>query len=605
MKKQFKIDKMRRVKNFLEKIRNDIIDKIDEIIELIPDETVFVSLSRYLWKKIDDINKFKTENSTSLTKTKIFFMESKLNFLNNRISSAHNITPIMRHSKEKNIKYNCDNNNIEERKGNLIPKFSFKEKEVELNSEENIIKELKKIETKSGNLFNEYLKKRIMSSKINNNINDNSFIKDLSIIYYISKDKREINYSFKCVGNKEYFEKYSLGIFFPIDFNDNFSDIKLINFSSSKNELKCDIIEKKQMVKIHNFTLSENEEININIKVSSTRENKINLYSKEQINIWKGAYNAKANISIIFLDNIICCSMANGLFKYSNSIDKFYYNGLIPENGLKEIAMVTQKKTKIKITQELTSKRIKIKNNETKFNADLEDFFKKNYNIEHQSLSIYKDGIFQGIINTPFNKCPKTKININNVKEEVKLIHEIIIENEYNKIFHIPEKYLSQEISNQERKFFYPIAIDILINSKEKLPIPIIIGKWVYKNIIYTKEYSKKILTAKEIYNERKGVCDHKTILYNTLLLSLGIPSIYASGFVIDGNNKNNNIDPTHAWSIIYYKKEWINIDVTWNILSGKLPISHIFKCFGDKYIISTSEGFNNTMCYKVENIYE
>ena len=214
MKKQFKIDKMRRVKNFLEKIRNDIIDKIDEIIELIPDETVFVSLSRYLWKKIDDINKFKTENSTSLTKTKIFFMESKLNFLNNRISSAHNITPIMRHSKEKNIKYNCDNNNIEERKGNLIPKFSFKEKEVELNSEENIIKELKKIETKSGNLFNEYLKKRIMSSKINNNINDNSFIKDLSVIYYISKDKREINYSFKCVGNKEYFEKYSLRNFF-------------------------------------------------------------------------------------------------------------------------------------------------------------------------------------------------------------------------------------------------------------------------------------------------------------------------------------------------------------------------------------------------------
>ena len=97
MKKQFKIDKMRRVKNFLEKIRNDIIDKIDEIIELIPDETVFVSLSRYLWKKIDDINKFKTENSTSLTKTKIFFMESKINFLNNRISYAHNITPIIRH----------------------------------------------------------------------------------------------------------------------------------------------------------------------------------------------------------------------------------------------------------------------------------------------------------------------------------------------------------------------------------------------------------------------------------------------------------------------------------------------------------------------------
>ena len=289
--------------------------------------------------------------------------------------------------------------------------------------------------------------------------------------------------------------------------------------------------------------------------------------------------------------------MANGLFKYSNEINKFNYNDIIPENGLEEIAIVTQKKAKIKITQELISKRIIPKNKESKFNAELQDFFKKNYNIENQSITIYKDHNFSGLISNPFSKSSKTTLSLSNVKEEVKIIHEIILENEYNKIIHIPEKFLTPE-----KKFFYPIAIDILINSKEKLPIPIIIGKWVYKNIIYTKEYSKKILTVKEIYNERKGVCDHKTILYNTLLLSLGIPSIYVSGFVIDGNNKNN-IEPTHAWSIIYYKKEWIYIDVTWNILSGKLPISHIFKCFGDKYIIGTSEGFNSSILYKIENI--
>ncbi len=170
-----------------------------------------------------------------------------------------------------------------------------------------------------------------------------------------------------------------------------------------------------------------------------------------------------------------------------------------------------------------------------------------------------------------------------------------------NIIINTHSRKIFKSINIKSRKKIF-LAIDILINSKEKLLIPKIIGKWVYKNIIYTKEYSKKILTAKEIYNERKGVCDHKTILYNTLLLSLGIPSIYVSGFVIDGNNKNN-IESTHAWSIIYYKKEWIYIDDTWNILSGKLPISHIFKCFGDKYIIGTSEGFNSSILYKIENI--
>ena len=41
-------------------------------------------------------------------------------------------------------------------KNYLITKFIFKEKELDLSCEENIIKELKKIDNKNGNLFNEY-----------------------------------------------------------------------------------------------------------------------------------------------------------------------------------------------------------------------------------------------------------------------------------------------------------------------------------------------------------------------------------------------------------------------------------------------------------------
>ena len=121
-----------------------------------------MTLTRYLWKKIDDINKFRNENSTTLNKTKIFFMDNKLKFFNNRITSAHNLTPILHHSQGKSIKYEIDNNN-EESKNNLIPKFSFKEKELDLSCEENIIKELKKIDNKNGNLFNEYLRKKILN----------------------------------------------------------------------------------------------------------------------------------------------------------------------------------------------------------------------------------------------------------------------------------------------------------------------------------------------------------------------------------------------------------------------------------------------------------
>ena len=186
-----------------------------------------MTLTRYLWKKIDDINKFRNENSTTLNKTKIFFMDNKLKFFNNRITSGHNLTPILHHSQGKSIKYEIDNNN-EERKNNLIPKFIFKEKELDLSCEENIIKELKKIDNKNGNLFNEYLRKKILNYKNNNRVTNNnnvSFIKELNIIYNIERDKREINYNFKCIGNKDYFDKFTNGIDFPIDFKSNFSKI--------------------------------------------------------------------------------------------------------------------------------------------------------------------------------------------------------------------------------------------------------------------------------------------------------------------------------------------------------------------------------------------
>ena len=154
-------------------------------------------------------------------------MDNKLKFFNNRITSAHNLTPILHHSQWKSIKYEIDNNN-EERKNNLIPKFSFKEKELDLSCEENIIKELKKIDNKNGNLFNEYLRKKILNYKNNNRVTNNnnvSFIKELNIIYNIERDKREINYNFKYIGNKDYFDKFTNGIDFPIDFKSNFSKI--------------------------------------------------------------------------------------------------------------------------------------------------------------------------------------------------------------------------------------------------------------------------------------------------------------------------------------------------------------------------------------------
>ena len=48
------------------------------------------------------------------------------------------------------------------------------------------------------------------------------------------------------------------------------------------------------------------------------------------------------------------------------------------------------------------------------------------------------------------------------------------------------------------------------------------IGKFVYSHIIYDSLYVGKNLTVKEIYDGKKGVCEHYILLYNAMLNAIG-----------------------------------------------------------------------------------
>ena len=89
-------------------------------------------------------------------------------------------------------------------------------------------------------------------------------------------------------------------------------------------------------------------------------------------------------------------------------------------------------------------------------------------------------------------------------------------------------------------------------------------------------------MTAMDIYNQRIGVCHHFTKLSNALLYSLGYKVIYIVGYACT-NNKEFNTDSGHAWSLIKVNNKWYPFDSTWGIVSGKLPITHIFSCFFNK----------------------
>ena len=109
------------------------------------------------------------------------------------------------------------------------------------------------------------------------------------------------------------------------------------------------------------------------------------------------------------------------------------------------------------------------------------------------------------------------------------------------------------------------------------------IALWVKKNIKYDLNYSgRHEMTAIDIYNMRVGVCHHFTKLSNALLYSLGYQVIYIAGYACT-NSSEFNSDSGHAWSLIKINNRWYPFDSTWGIVSGKLPITHIFGCFSNK----------------------
>ena len=106
------------------------------------------------------------------------------------------------------------------------------------------------------------------------------------------------------------------------------------------------------------------------------------------------------------------------------------------------------------------------------------------------------------------------------------------------------------------------------------------IGKWVHKNIKYDLNYSGRTdMTAMDIYNQRVGVCHHMTRLSNALLYSLGYKVIYTNGFACESSAEFDQ-DCGHAWSLIKVNGKWYPFDATWDILSGKLPVCHVFQGF-------------------------
>ena len=140
--------------------------------------------------------------------------------------------------------------------------------------------------------------------------------------------------------------------------------------------------------------------------------------------------------------------------------------------------------------------------------------------------------------------------------------------------WNVTDDNIKNYLKNTSTQTTISLVKQILNEDKSDHPDYYKIGKWVYKNIKYDRAHNTKS-DPDDILIQKRGVCHHFTLLYNALLNSIGIRTLYTSGTAI--KNFATLDRENHAWTVAEINGKWIGLDATWNIFSGKLPQCHVY----------------------------
>ena len=110
------------------------------------------------------------------------------------------------------------------------------------------------------------------------------------------------------------------------------------------------------------------------------------------------------------------------------------------------------------------------------------------------------------------------------------------------------------------------------------------IGKFINSYMTYDLDYLGRDLTALEIFEEKRGVCEHYTTLYNVMLNYIGIKTQRIFGWAFDKDNTSGDENTIgHAWTLALISNngnsKYMELDSTWDLFEG-VPAGHILKGF-------------------------
>lgn len=301
----------------------------------------------------------------------------------------------------------------------------------------------------------------------------------------------------------------------------------------------------------------------------------ISLYSRsEHVSIPAFASNARGSIKVEIPYNYITYSLNPQFTLYGNT---YSWSGKVPNDGFSDFFNLTLKQARWNVR--IISK-VYGDENISKIDLKIPSYFKNGNNIIEKysiipSQSTAKIKEYDNDINIFFDKVNSSSIVVT---------LDAVLRNDVDNKSWIrldPTKYLNIDpvLSTELQNLIYSIKAN-----QQNKPLYITLAEWVHNFIQYNDTYFGKDMTTQQILSLGKGVCIHYAQLYNDLLRASGIPSIIVAGESYDIEKKRFE---SHAWNLIHVNGDWISIDPTWGIYSGKLPVSHIFFYLTERPVIN------------------
>ncbi len=301
---------------------------------------------------------------------------------------------------------------------------------------------------------------------------------------------------------------------------------------------------------------------------------KINRFLRQEI-IYVPSFAAGANarVTFTFPGSFESATLNPNVTKMGNS---FVYNNLVSKEGVKEVIKLTPAQSVWDVTA-----RVKINSDKAlgKLAVSLPSYFKIS-DQKVENLVALADVM-------PVKQTWSKTIEGGQVMDFELQKNQLTIETRAristgkmnrSMIVRNVNDYLA--VDPNDLALLLPIVERIKQNWKyNNLPLYAKIGRFVNEFIRYDASYLGKLPPLREVLQNPVGVCTEYANLFNLLARVAKIPSMVIEGSSCGEYQKCQG----HAWNLIFYNNQWIQVDPTWDLMSGVVSSSHVYFYDSDK----------------------